>query len=294
MPWLLALALLVLALAASVPVRRQLASRRAAELEEANHFRLSRRAADEDVTLLGEELAGLHVETLGDELDADMRADYQRALDSYEEAKTLVRKAERGADVTAVTRALENGRFAIACVLARRDGEALPVRRPPCFFNPGHGPASTDVAWAPPGGVEREIPVCLRCSERLTAGEQPDFRLVRFGNRWVPWFRAGPAYGAYARGYYTPYVGSGQLPDYLLLGFVAAELVHGPPGVPGGDGGTGDVSGWEGWELGEWADDGPGGASYDWGGGGSGPAGDHGDFGPSDGFGGYDGGGGGD
>ena len=66
-----------------------LKTRRAAELESYGSFRLSRRAADEDVTRLGEELTDLHFETLTDELDADMRADYQQALDSYEKAKSL-------------------------------------------------------------------------------------------------------------------------------------------------------------------------------------------------------------
>jgi len=169
MTWLL---VLVVAMPL-VPLRRLLASRRAAALEASGNFRLSRRAADEDVTRLGEELTELHFETLTDELDPDMHGDYQQALDSYEEAKSLVRAAERAEDVTVVTRALADGRFAMASVLARRDGEALPARRPPCFFNPAHGPARADASWAPPGGVEREIPVCSGAANGLRRGLRP-------------------------------------------------------------------------------------------------------------------------
>lgn len=283
MTWLVVLLVFAVLLASSVPVRRMLASRRAAELEASGNFRLSRRAADEDVTRLGEELSELHFETLTDELDADMRADYQRALDAYEEAKARVRAAERAEDVTAVTHTLEDGRFAMACVLARRDGADLPDRRPPCFFNPAHGPARTDVTWAPTGGVEREIPVCFPCRERLAEGVTPDVRRVRFGNRTVPWFQGGPAYGAYAEGYYGRYARDGHFPEFI----VAAMLLGGAPGGTAavGWGSSGAWSGWEG--GGHWVDDGPGSTSYDWGGG-------PGDGGFGIGDGGGDGGGGGD
>lgn len=40
-------------------------------------------------------------------------------------------------------------------------------------------------------GVEREVPVCRRDRDRLTAGEAPDIREVRVGDRYVPWWEAG-------------------------------------------------------------------------------------------------------
>ena len=83
------------------------------------------------------------------------------------------------------------GRFDLACVLARRDGEPLPQRREPCFFNPQHGPSVTDVPWTPAGGVERPVPVCRNDQVRLDRGERPDVRLVRAGDRYVPWWAAG-------------------------------------------------------------------------------------------------------
>ena len=46
--------------------------------------------ADEDTTLLGEQLSALGVESEGVELDSATRHDYQGALDAYEHAKRAV------------------------------------------------------------------------------------------------------------------------------------------------------------------------------------------------------------
>lgn len=253
MTWLVVLLVVMAVIGGSVVARRRLASHREQELEAASHFRLSRRVADEDVTRFGEELTELHFETLTDALDPVMRDDYQSALDSYEEAKLLLVRSERTEDVPHVTRALADGRFAMACLLARRDGESLPERRPPCFFDPAHGPARDDRSWAPPGGVRREIPVCLRCRDRLDGGAEPEVRKVRWGNRWVPWFQAGPAYGPWAEGYYGAAARDGRFPDFIVLAVLSPQAF--PVTDPSG--------GWEGW-AGGWADDSAG--SYGWGG----------------------------
>ena len=60
--------------------------RHEARLADLETFRLVRRAADEDVTVFGEELSLLHEETLATPLDDAMRADYEQALDAYERA----------------------------------------------------------------------------------------------------------------------------------------------------------------------------------------------------------------
>lgn len=164
--------------------------RRLAAMEE---FRQARRLVDEDVTVFGEQLSDLHVETLTTELDRDMRADYQRALDLYEESKTSLREAEDLAAVLAIEKILDDGRFRLACVLAARDGVEPPQRREPCFFNPQHGPAAADVAWTPPGGVEREVAVCRSDARRIEGGDEPEVRLVRMGDRYVPWYAVAAA-----------------------------------------------------------------------------------------------------
>lgn len=191
-------------------------ARRTRELAAARDLELVRRTADEDVTRFGEELAGLHTDTMTATMDEPTRQDYQRALDSYDNAKALLGDARSPDDITHVTRTLEDGRYALACVQARVAGEPLPQRRPPCFFNPAHGPAQTDVSWAPAGGAAREIPVCLADADRLAHGAEPDTRQVRSGNRMVPWYQGGPAYQSYAGGYYGGWALNGLFPAFVL------------------------------------------------------------------------------
>ncbi|MBS2939119.1 hypothetical protein KDN32_15370 [Nocardioides sp. J2M5] len=204
--------------------------RREEELAALDAFRLVRRAADEDVTRFGEELTVLHLDTLGTELDDQMRTDYQRALDAYEDAKTALGRASTATDVSGVTRSLADGRFHQACVLAAQAGESRPARRPPCFFDPAHGPASRDVEWAPPGGVARTVPVCFRDSEKLLAAAQPEIRLVRLGDRRVMWFASGPHYAAWAAGWYAELVAEGRFEAERLT---MAYAGGGPPGQSG-------------------------------------------------------------
>ena len=83
--------------------------RRLAALDE---LRQARKLIEEDVTVFGEQLTDLHVETLTTELDPAMREDYQRALDLYERSKTGLRDARQSGEVTAIEDVLHDGRFA--------------------------------------------------------------------------------------------------------------------------------------------------------------------------------------
>lgn len=195
------------------------------ELAELDAFRHVRRAADEDVTRFGEELSELHFDTLTTDLDEAMRTDYQRALDAYEDAKAALRRSSAASDITGVTARLADGRFHHACVLAAQAGDDRPERRPPCFFDPAHGPASRDVEWAPVGGVPREVPVCFRDAERLAAGAQPEVRLVRLGDRRVAWFASGPLYTAWAGGWYDDLVKAGRIEaERLTMAYAGGPL----------------------------------------------------------------------
>ncbi|MGH3360915.1 MAG: hypothetical protein ACRDOM_00520, partial [Nocardioides sp.] len=107
-----------------------------------------KKLAFEDITALGVELQELDLELAGHELDTGQRADYQRALDSYESAKTAGDSISEPDHIKHVTEILEDGRYAIACVRARVAGVALPTRRPPCFFDPRHGLSVVDVPYA--------------------------------------------------------------------------------------------------------------------------------------------------
>ncbi|WP_327318067.1 hypothetical protein [Streptomyces sp. NBC_01235] len=245
--------------------------RRHAEEQRAALDRL-RVVVDEDITAFGEELDRLDFHPAEAGADDTMRADYERGLDAYEQAKSSMAAATRPEDVRAVTQALEDGRFSLAQLAARREGKPLPERRPPCFFDPRHGPSVADATWTPPGGATREVPVCAADATRLADGRDPVIREVDsdYGRR--PYWEAGPAYGPWAGGYF----GGGILPG-LLVGTMLGSMMATPSyaadyGTGYGDFGGGyqggDVSGGD-FDPGDFGG-GFGGGGGDFGGGGGG------------------------
>lgn len=175
-----------------------------------------KKLAFEDVTAMGEELRRLDSDLLLHDLAEGERADYQRALDAYESAKAAADNMTEPDHVKHVTEILEDGRYAMACVRARVAGEALPTRRPPCFFDPRHGLSVTNVSYAPPGGVPREVPACALDAERVRAGAEPDVRKVMVGARRVPYWQGGRAYQPYAAGYF----GAFSPMDWMFMGLL--------------------------------------------------------------------------
>lgn len=243
---------------------RALGERRAADLAAV------RKVAEEDVTRFGEELQRLDTEVLTTSLDEAARQDYQRALDSYESAKESLGLVTRSEEITHVTQQLEDGRYAAACVLARAEGRPLPTRRPPCFFNPAHGPSTTDIEWAPAGGQQRQIPVCAADADRVAQGAEPDIRTVRQGAGRVPYWQGGPAYSPYASGYFGGYAMSGLLPGFLLGSMLTGGWDG--DGFDGSDSGDGGDAGGDYGDSGGDAGDGGGdfggdGGGFDFGGG---------------------------
>lgn len=202
-----------------------------------------KKTAEEDVTSFGEEVAELDVITAGVELDTGGAQDYKQALDSYDVAKETLEKVDEPSDIRNVTEALEDGRYAAKCVRARVDGRPLPVRRPPCFFNPQHGPSVEDIDWAPVGGQLRPVPVCAADAERVAVGAEPAVRKVVTGDgrtRRAYW-EAGPAYAEYNRGYFNSYAGSGLLPGVLMGAMMFGGMGGGWDSAYGGDMGGGDM-----------------------------------------------------
>lgn len=228
---------------------------------------------DEDITAFGEELDRLDFHPAEPGTDDAMRADCEWALDAYEQAKSSMAAAQRPEDVKAVTRALEDGRFSLTLLAARREHRPLPERRPPCFFDPRHGPSVADTPWTPGGGAPREVPVCAVDRARLADGRDPVIREVdtEYGRR--PYWEAGPAYGPWAGGYF----GGGILPG-LLVGTLLGSMMATPSYAAAYGAGYGDFGGSEGGDLsGADFDSGDfGGGFGDGGGGGYGGGGDFG------------------
>ncbi|GGQ96128.1 hypothetical protein GCM10010216_68310 [Streptomyces flaveolus] len=228
---------------------------------------------DEDITAFGEELDRLDFHPAEPRADDAMRADYERALDAYDQAKTYMADARRPEDVRAVTEALEDGRFSLAQLSARREGRPLPERRPPCFFDPRHGPSVADATWTPPGGATREVPVCAADRARLSDGRDPMVREVEtdYGRR--PYWDAGPAYGPWAGGYF----GGGILPG-LLVGTMLGSMMATPAYAADYGAGYGDFGGYDGGDV-SGGDFDPGDFGGGFGGGDFGGGGGGGDFG---------------
>jgi uncharacterized membrane protein YgcG len=252
MEWMLALA----AGGGLVLGGRYWLDRRRARGEDDDELAGVRVLADEDVTLLGEQLQRLDGAVR--DLDVDGRSDYQRALDAYESAQRAVPMMRGVDEISTVTDTLSNGRFAVACVQARLDGHPLPEFRVPCFFNPQHGPSAADVRWTAPGRGTRTVPACAQDAARVRRGEAPEVRKVRIGSRMVPYWEAGAAYLPYGQGYFV----GGMVP-----GVVGLDWAFNPPPVEHGFAGGHDGGGFD---LGGGLGDGGG---FDGGGGGGGDGG---------------------
>ncbi|MFI1660680.1 hypothetical protein ACH4ZU_38100 [Streptomyces sp. NPDC020472] len=201
-------------------VRRKRLRKEAEERAALDRLRV---VVDEDITAFGEELERLDFHPAERGADDAMRGDYERALDSYDRAKSLMAAVTRPHEVRGVTQALEDGRFSLAVLAARRESRPLPERRPPCFFDPRHGPAAEDRTWSPAGGTPRQVPVCAADAARLDDGLDPVARTVDTDSGRRPYWEAGPAYGPWAGGYF----GGGMLPG-LLVGTVLGSMLATP------------------------------------------------------------------
>jgi hypothetical protein len=247
-----------------------------------------RATIDEDVTEFGEEAT--KIDAQNPQLGDAGRADLATALNAYDHATKAAAVIASAEGATTVTNALQDGRYALACVQARLDGQPLPERRPPCFFDPRHGPSVEDVTWAPSGGVERQVPACRACAVTVADGQVPAARevLIGTGQKRSPYWMAGPMYAPYAGGYYSAW--GGLFPGMMIGTMLAPQPVIGNVQI---NNGIDPAGGWMGGSTsnnGNWMGGGGGGfGGGDFGGGGGGLSGGGG----GGGGGGFTGGGGG-
>jgi hypothetical protein len=206
--------------------------------------------AEEDLLALGSEIRELDLDVELPTADARAREDYGRALAAYERGSTAFDRASRPEDLEPVSSALEEGRYAMVSARARLDGKEPPERRPPCFFDPRHGPSARDVDWAPPGGTPRPVPACAADAIRVEQGEEPDTRRVLVHGSPTPYWNAGPAFGPWAGGFFGG--ATGAFVPMLFAGSLLGDAWDdGPVDVQdedlsdagGGDFGGGDFGG---------------------------------------------------
>jgi hypothetical protein len=226
---------LVAALAAGAGGRRR-ADRRQEEVGRAptQPFAEVRSAAQDDLLALADDVRTLDLEIELPAASAEAKRHYERALDQYELARQAFDAARRPEDFEPVSHAVEQGRFEIASAKALLEGREPPERRPPCFFDPRHGPSVRDVEWAPPGGARRPVPACAADAIRIEEGEHPAAREVLVGGRSVPYWDAPAYYRPWAGGYFGG-VG-GLLPALVFGSLLGAGLAAVGP-FADGDGG---------------------------------------------------------
>jgi hypothetical protein len=237
---------------------RALRRRKAQQIE----FQEVRKATQDDLIALADDIQKIDVDTQMPGAPPAARESYQRAIDSYERASQAFDRARAPQDVGRVTSALEEGRFSMATAQALLAGRTPPERRPPCFFDPRHGPSTRDVEWAPPGGSPRPVPACEADAQAVERGVDPASREVLVGGRATPYWAAPAYFSPFAGGYFGGFGGMGGFLPGLLFG----ELLGGGFGFGGAPFGYG--GGYGGWDDG-------GGGNGDFGGGGFDP----GDFG---------------
>jgi hypothetical protein len=216
--------------------------------------------AQDDLLALADDIRALDLDVEMPDVDRDAKDHYGRSVEAYERADRAYDTARRPQDLAAVSSALEEGRYEMASAKARLEGRQPPERRPPCFFDPRHGPSERNVLWAPPGGQPREVPACAADALRVEQGEEPEQREVQVGGRSVPYYGI-PGLMPYAGGFYGVF-GGGLFPGFLLGSMFGGGLWagdaqadtgddYGGDDLGGGDWGGGDFGGGGGGDFGD-------------------------------------------
>src|SRR5437588_7832304 len=130
-------------------------------------------AARDDLVALGDDIRALDVDVQMPDVSDDVKQRYEQAVEAYQRASEIFDRAKRPEDLAPVSATLEEGRYAMAAAKALLAGKPVPERRPPCFFDPRHGPSVEDVQWAPPSGTPRPVPACAADALRIKEGFEP-------------------------------------------------------------------------------------------------------------------------
>jgi hypothetical protein len=232
--------------------RREREAERQRELEEV------RSVANEDLVALSDDIRALDLDTSMPDADPEAVRHYTEAVNQYQKAAGALDRARRTEELAPVSAALEAGRYEMAATKAILEGRPVPERRPPCFFDPRHGPSAEDVEWAPPGGAPRMVPACAADAQRIRDGLEPQTREVAgVGGRMTPYWNAPGYYGPWAGGYFGGFPMGGLFTGLLLGSFLGGGwgspvyVDAGGADAGGGDGG-GDFGGGDFGGGGDW------------------------------------------
>ena len=210
-------------------------ARRERELQAADQLRVTRRLVDGDVTAFGEELAADHDEVLTGAFDERRReptTSGRSTATTPPRSRSLPRprpmrdRGRPGAQGRALLPGLRASR-------ARRHGAAATAG--PLLLRP---PARALRPRTCRGWVERMVAACARDQQRLEQGEEPATRLVRVGDRWVPWHEVGSvAYVARQHSHVVRRGASTELTDgHLAEAHLRSATTGGMNAAPAEDG----------------------------------------------------------
>lgn len=146
-------------------------------------FRLGIRMAREDLRALGQRL-----DDSPPWMDGDASAEWKRAAGLHAAGLTALREVACLRDVLAVHTTLREAWFHLARAEAIAFDEEPPTSSTPCFFDPQHGPAVTEVAWAPLGHEPGPVGMCRDDARRIADGLAPRARRMRL----TAWTDQGP------------------------------------------------------------------------------------------------------
>jgi uncharacterized membrane protein YgcG len=215
-------------------IARPIRQRRQRELEE------TKSAAQDDLIALSAGVTDHHAD-VSIQSNPEAADEQSAALSAYERGTAALDAAKRAKDLGAVSRAIAEGQYHLACAEALAAGQPRPGRRPSCFFDPRHGMSVSDVHWTPAdGGPGRSVPACSACAHKVEHGLEPDMRKVETHGALLSYVDAGFA-PAYWGGY-------GFAPG-IFTGFLLGQALAPQPSFSdrfsfgGGDFSGGDFSG---------------------------------------------------
>jgi len=218
--------ILVVAMLGFFTIWRPIRKRRERELADA------KLAAQDDLIALSNRLTD-HNADVSVQNNPEAAEEQSAALTAYERGTAALDAAKRVKDMGAVSRAIAEGHYHLACADAFAAGQPEPERRPSCFFDPRHGMSVRDVYWTPSsGGTGRTVPACSACAHKVDQGIEPEIRNVEVNGAPVSYVNAGfaPAYwGGFG-------FGPGLFAGFLLGEALAPPLIF-ADNYPSGDGG---------------------------------------------------------
>lgn len=167
-----------------------------------SHAAIVRELVEADLATFDVHLEEVHEHLDGGVVSVAITDELAAARRARARAEELLRRSGTPDELSAAIGVLAEGRTRLAQVEAYVVGEDGPADRPPCFFDPAHGPSVTDAAWTTVRFGTRLVPACLQDAALLAAGVRPDCRTVEVDGWRVAYWEAREATAAYLLGYF--------------------------------------------------------------------------------------------